>query len=278
METGWSAENSGQFKQHYETVRGYVRREVARENLQYQLQEFLSTPRNIIDVGGGEGGDAIWLADSGHSVVLIDPETTSLQWARKTGQARLYDIRQGTSATALSAYGQESFDLVLSHGVLLYLDNPKEEINRLSQLLKPGGYLSLLTAGKFGKINRFQTRGDKASVDKLLPTGKYTNNQGLTATAYLPQEVEILLKNQGFEISNWFGVRISSDEDNRQLEEVPAFHRNRILSHEIYLSRNPLHRPNGQMLHYVAKKILNKSSIFDEPYGDEYEYEEQVDE
>lgn len=253
-EMRWSAAHRGQFQEHYETMRGYVRREVTRENLQLELGEFLKFPRRVLDVGGGDGSDARWLAGQNHNVVLVEPDRSALDEASKHLYPPLDNVLQGTSETALSHYGPGSFDLVLSHGVILYLDTPAAEIKRLSGLLQPGGYLSLLTAGKFGKINRFQAEGSTDALNTLLLTGKYTNNLGIFATAHLPREIDALLEREELETINWFGVRLTTDEDDRQFDEVPALHRNRILASEIHASRDPLKRPNGQMLHFIARK------------------------
>jgi len=253
-EQRWSAEHSRQFNQHYNTMRGYVRREVTRKNLSAELNDFLKFPRHVIDVQGAQGDDARWLAAQHHDAVLVDLDETALAEAHQQAYPVLEDILHGDTETALARYGMGTFDLALSHGTLLYSPSPEEEIRQLGSLLGSGGYLSLLTAGIFGKIQRFERSGQSAALTKLLATGKYTNNLDLEAKAYLPQDVAAMLESNGFEVAAWFGVRIHSDTDERPLDEVPTFHRNRILDHEIRSSRDPLLRPSGQMLHFIARK------------------------
>jgi SAM-dependent methyltransferase len=254
IEQRWSAEHGRQFDDHYKTMRGDVRREVTRANLNNELGSFLKFPRRVADMQGGRGSDARWLAERHHEVVLADTDEAALAEASQRTYPLLEDILHGDAQTVLDRYGPGSFDLVLSHGALLYLDSPEHELSRLGALLSEGGYLSLLTAGKFGKINRFERNGQSAALTKLLATGKYTNNLGLEAHAYLPQEIEGMLSAAGLNTIAWFGVRIHSDRDTRQFEEVPAFHRNRILGWELNSSRDPSQRPAGQMLHFIARK------------------------
>jgi len=252
-EQHWSAEHGRRFHEHYKTMRGYVRREVTRRDIESTLGDYLSGPRRIIDLGGGEGDDARWLAAKGHEVVLADPDSDAIAHAMSSG-AELEVIVLGTADNVIEEFGPGSFDMALSHGTLLYSDNPAHELNQTGLLLKPGGYLSLLTAGKFGKMRRFERSGQSAALAKLLATGRYVNNLGLEATAYLPQEVDDLLTANGFKTEAWFGVRIFSDEDDRPVDEVPVLHKNRILRHEILASADPTIRPAGQLLHFLARK------------------------
>lgn len=248
----WSAEHSRLYAEQAETMRDYLRHEVTRANLNRTLSEFLSRPRRIVDIGGARGTDALWLARQGHDVVLADLDEDSL--AQVPEKSLLSGTLLGTSESVLSEYGPETFDLVISHGVLMYLDWPSEELERLNKLLVPGGYLSLLNAGKIGKINRMKALGKQAELDKLRQTNKYVNEIGAVATPYLPQEIEAMLGRAGFEPVDWSGVNIRHDIDRRPLDEVPVFHRNRIINAELEDSRDPTLRPSGQMLHYIARK------------------------
>ncbi len=253
----WSAGHSRRFSKHDNTVRGHVRYEVTQHNLQTTLTDFLRRRRRAIDVGGGEGRDAIWLANlsPGHDIVLVEPDKKYIAIAKATGKADLAEIIQGDVQIALKRYGPNHFGLLLSHGVLLYLPKPQQELRLLATLLRSGGYISLLTAGRLGKINRFKGRGDQAALDKLLSTKKYTNNLGAEATAYLPNEIETMLQRAGLDVIDWFGVKVNRDDDERRVAEVPRIHLNRLVRAEIEASRDPVTKPEGQMLHFIARKI-----------------------
>lgn len=255
-ETDWSSEHSRLFEQHEESVRGYIRYEVTRHNLKTVLSDFLNTPKVMADIGGGKGQDALWLADTGaeHRVFLFEPDQRSASEAESRSKGRI-EVINGDAKTALSRFGPESFDLIMFHGVLQYLPDPAQELKRQSDLLKSGGYLSTLNANMLGKLNRYQRRGDLAMVDRLRLTGKFYNNLNVSARAFLPQELEAMLNRAGFELVDWFGVRILSDEDPRMLEEIPAFHLNRLLESEIRASADPTLRPRGQLLHHIVRKV-----------------------
>jgi len=72
-------EVAGKFSEHYDEVRGYVREQVTRHNLDATLQ--ISNPKpklRIADVGGGDGRDSDWAAGFGHGVVLIEPSAAEI--------------------------------------------------------------------------------------------------------------------------------------------------------------------------------------------------------
>ncbi len=257
-EARWSPEHSELFSETGGEVRGYIRYEVSRQNLADTLRDYLSSPKRIIDIGGGEGGDAAWLSylPQVHEVTLIEPDSASLGRA-VARKSRIRTFSNGDSRRALEINGSESFDLALSHGVLQYVSNPRVELNTIAQLLRPGGYVSLLTAGKFGKLRRYSE--NQAVVNRLLLDGGFTNNLGLKATAYLPQEVDTMLMGAGFETVGWFGTRIISDDDHRRVEDVSALELNRLVSTELELSKDPVRRVEGQMLHFIARKNTQAS-------------------
>jgi SAM-dependent methyltransferase len=242
------------FDNHYDEMRGYIRRQVTRQNLNHTLHLSESEPLRVLDMEGGVGYDADWLAAMGHQVVLMDSSAKQLERAYDRSNLAKASIIEGDIDMALKLYGPTGFDLVLSHGVLLYQENAKEYVAKLGRLVRPLGALSLLTAGQYGKIRRFQKQGDQQALDKLTLTGRYDNNIGLPATAHLPHQIEEMLESAGFDRWNWFGVRIESDEDRRKVEDVPVLHRHIALQKEIMLSRDRSRRPDAQLLHFIAGK------------------------
>jgi SAM-dependent methyltransferase len=214
-EQRWSAEHSRQFQEHYKTVRGYVRRQITRENLAAHLEGFLKYSRRVIDVDGSQGDDARWLKGQPgyHHVGLIESDPLALEEAHGHSRPALDFILEGTAETAIARFSPESFELVMSHGKLLYAEDPAAELSQLAALLQRGGYLSLLTSGRIGKKDRFERRGDIASSILLDQTGEYTNNLGKRARAYYPHEIAGLLENAGLVVDGWYGVRVFADKD-----------------------------------------------------------------
>jgi 2-polyprenyl-3-methyl-5-hydroxy-6-metoxy-1,4-benzoquinol methylase len=101
-------------------------------------------PCRVLDLGAGQGRNAIWLAQQGHEVTAIDLSDVATQQAADL--ARQSGVEATFVAADLTTWEppEESFDLVL----LAYLQAPaeiREAIHRkASQALAPGGYVFLV--------------------------------------------------------------------------------------------------------------------------------------
>ena len=108
-------------------------------------------PRRVVDLGGGTGGFAVRLAESGHQVTVVDPSPDALaalgRRAAEAGVADLVTRRAGRLPPTCTGWsGESAVDLVLCHGVLEVVDDPAETLAASIAVLVPGGTLSLLVA------------------------------------------------------------------------------------------------------------------------------------
>lgn len=243
------------FIAYYHTVRGYVREQLIQQNLRGY---FGSKRLEIIDVGGGDGRDAAWLAGLHHKVTLVDPSGKMIRLAKK----RFLD--QGLQVTALqirpelmgSYFDKQKFGMVLSHGVLLYcLDEPETHIKNIASLVKTGGMVSLATKGYGGALVRALQAKDHQAVTGILHRQKSINNLGVSVWAFKPEQVEKMLRKYRLKVVSWRGVRIGSDYDTRELSKVSKSDLHQILASETQLGASSSTKGTGQMLHFIAQKI-----------------------
>lgn len=100
----------------------------------------------IVDVGGGDGVEAVRLAAQGHQVTLVDYSEGMLDVARETaasaGVASALTTVQGDVAD-LEKLSLVDFDLALCHFVLQYVDDPAAAVRAVTGCVRPGGLLSL---------------------------------------------------------------------------------------------------------------------------------------
>lgn len=242
------------FVDYYSKVRGYVREELVRKQLQPYLPK---TKLNILDVGGGDGRDAVWLARLGHKVTLVDPSRNMTDKANE----RIIEYNVGNQVSIYcedpadcEAVRMNTFDLVLSHGVLMYLKNPNVHVKLLANSVKKGGIVSILTKGYFGSMQRIMAKKDTQAAQLLLQTHRHINNLGEDVLAVEPDDIKNLISETDLQLIDWHGVRIGSDYDDRPVRSLSAGEIETILEIEETLGKDPLVKAMGQMLHFIYKR------------------------
>jgi SAM-dependent methyltransferase len=165
------------------------------------LAQFLPpAPAEIIDIGGGPGGYAAWLASRGYTVDLIDLVPLHVEQARAlfanvspgTARAEVGDARQLPHAS-------ESRDAALLLGPLYHLPARHDRLRALREarrVLRPGGVIIVAGISRFASLMDGFFRGFindprfVGIVEQDLETGRHENPTGDTAyftTAYFHQ-------------------------------------------------------------------------------------------
>jgi len=110
-------------------------------------------PLRILDAGGGNGADSLPLAAQGHSVTIVDYSAAMLGYAERQATAEgLRDsvVLHHAELDALpTLFPPASFDLVLCHNVLQYIDDVPQVLEVLVGSLAPAGVLSLLSVNRY---------------------------------------------------------------------------------------------------------------------------------
>ena len=194
---------------------GHVRDAVRQSVVAAQLDGVLPDgPARVLDVGCGQGTQALRLARLGHTVTGLDLSPELLARFRAALDAEPEQVRRrvtlvegpGESAASVGA-----FDLVLCHGVLMYLDSDDEMLAALAGALTPGGRLSLLVRNGLALAMRPGLLGDWAAVGPALAADGYTNRLGLAARAHTPAQLDEACGALGLRRTHWWGVRVFSD-------------------------------------------------------------------
>ena len=196
--------------------------QLERERTRELLQRFMPPPpATVLDVGGAAGAYALWLAEAGYAVHLLDRTPRLVAEARRrsaraprpltscrVGDARALDLSSGSA------------DVVLLLGPLYHLTEAadrKEALREAARVLRPGGVLfaaaisrwasaldglarELLTDPRFTGI-----------VEQDLRTGQHRNpteRADYFTTAYFHHPVELAteVKLAGLEVSGVFGI------------------------------------------------------------------------
>ncbi|HWD06916.1 MAG TPA: methyltransferase domain-containing protein [Amycolatopsis sp.] len=189
----------------YATVKGRVRTYVIHQQLLEHLDE---PPGTVLDVGGGAGHQSFPLAQMGYEVTLLDPSDGMLNKARQRLPGALRervtfvhaDGEHASSATS------GSFDAVLCHGVLGYLDDPAPVLDELCTCAAPGGLVSIMAGNAHVSALRpaLERRWSDAlaSFDATSEVGVL----GLPTHADTVEDLSAELSRRGVTPLAWYGV------------------------------------------------------------------------
>jgi SAM-dependent methyltransferase len=171
----------------------------------------------ILDVGMGQGTQALRLARAGHQVTGLEQDAKMLAVAREALAAEPEGIRgrvrliEGDGRETGVHFLPGSFDVVLCHGVLMYVEEPDALLAGLARMLAPGGLLSLLVRNADALAMRPGLSGDWAATLASFDTTAYTNRLGLDVRADRLATLTSTLAGIGAPLHAWYGVRVFTD-------------------------------------------------------------------
>jgi S-adenosylmethionine-dependent methyltransferase len=251
---------------------GNVRNVVRQEMISRQLGRHLpAPPARILDVGAGQGTQAIRLARVGYHVLAVEPDAGmrgAFQAAVGTepaGVRRRVTLRQGSVGSLAAVTGGEVHDAVLLLGVLMYLPAAAPVIAELAAHVAPGGLLALAARTTTSAVWRPAARQDwRAALaafgdyDSAMAQGRdmrYVNEIGAPARADDLGALTDSAAAHGLVLENWYGVRIAVDPAERDPappsdpDELAA-----LLDTEERLGATDPYRQLGQLAHLILRR------------------------
>ena len=180
------------------------------------LERFLpEPPAAIVDVGGGPGAYAAWLAERGYRVRLVDPVPLHVEQAGARGgfTAALGDARRLEDA-------DETADAVLLLGPLYHLTERSDRVGALVEarrVVRPGGIVAAAAISRFASLLDGLLHGYladpafRAIVERDLADGQHRNADGrpewfTTAFFHHPDELREEVEGAGLELEAVYGV------------------------------------------------------------------------
>jgi SAM-dependent methyltransferase len=178
-------------------------------------------PGTVVDVGGAAGAYALWLAEAGYSVHLLDPVPRLVAEAQRrsaaaeqplvscrVGDARAVDVPAGTA------------DIVLLLGPLYHLTDPRDRARSLQEaarVLKPGGRLFAAAISRWASAldglarDLLQDPRFALIVEQDLRDGQHrnpTDRLDYFTTAYFhhPEELGAEVQAAGFALDGVYGL------------------------------------------------------------------------
>jgi len=169
----------------------------------------------ILDIGGGAGVHARWLAADGHTVHVVDPVPRHVEQSAAIDgvTAELGDARQLGAADA-------SVDVVLLFGPLYHLVDAGDRVRALSEakrVVRPGGLAFVGAVSRFASLHDGLAREFifdprfRAIVERDLSDGQHRNPDGhphwfTTAYFHHPEELRSEVGASGMDVIELVGL------------------------------------------------------------------------
>ncbi|MEY9839569.1 class I SAM-dependent methyltransferase [Streptacidiphilus sp. EB103A] len=250
------ASGEEQWRARLGTLRQVVRQEVVARQLAVHLPD--APALRVLDVGCGQGTQALYLARRGHEVVGLDSSVQLLGDLRRALESEAPEVRervrvlQGDIGNLADLFAPASFDAVLCQGVLMYFDDPRPVLTAIAQVTAPGGIVSLLVRNGNALAMRPGLIGDWDSVEQVFGGTAYLNRIGVRARADRLEDLTAMLTEEGLPVREWYGVRVFTDAAP---SEAPVPHEeelSRLLAFEEQAGRTEPYRRVGALLHLIA--------------------------
>ncbi|MER5630872.1 class I SAM-dependent methyltransferase [Streptomyces nitrosporeus] len=209
----------------------------------------------VLDVGMGQGTQALRLARAGHSVTGLESDAEMVRVAREALAVEPEGIRE--RMRIIEGDGREtgvhflpgSFDVVLCHGVLMYIDEPDALLAGLARVLAPDGLLSLLVRNADALAMRPGTAGDFGAALAAFESDTYTNRLGLAVRADRLETLTATLAGIAAPLHAWYGVRVFTDNVPNEAELPGGGELERVLAAEDRAGRTDPYRRVAALLH-----------------------------
>lgn len=197
------------YKAYQHTPWGRLRARISFANIQRHLN---GRALHILDVGGGNGLDAIAFAKQGHTVALLDCSAEMLAEARCSVEAHgLTDhmtYYHADLSTIPSVFPDSIFDMILCHNVLPYVDDMTAMLRTICHPLRSNGMLSLMCINRYSEAYRqaIQQHDLFAAYDSLNTTTVRSATMEIPLQAYAADEVIQTLPAIGCSLVGQYGI------------------------------------------------------------------------
>ncbi|MGH1562670.1 methyltransferase domain-containing protein [Mumia sp. DW29H23] len=218
-------------------------------------------PLAVVDLGGGTGGHAVALARLGHEVLVVDRNADALAMLGRRAAAAEVTDRVRAVQSDVAELGEHvaagSVDLVLCHGLLEVVDDPPATIAATADVLRPGGHVSVLAAGRMRAVLGRAVSGDLLRARRLLDLRAATWDRSVDGPRrYTLEELTTLVGDAGLRVERVDGVRVLADLVPPALVESDA-DRQALTALEDAAAQEPRLRALAGLLHVLAVRATD---------------------
>lgn len=245
---------------YLETPEGRLRLDLAFASLQEFLPPQGRDSLRALDVGGGTGAIAVRLARLGIQVTLLDSSREMLgiagRAANDKGLEGKITLKQGDASQVPGLFDAQSFDLILCHNVLEYVEDPDVVLRGCAQLMRDSSaVLSVLVRNRAGEVLKSAiVGGDLKAAEKNL-TDEWVKESlyGGRSRIFSPDALQASLKAAPLETIAMRGVRIVSDYLPSKVNRSADY--DRIFELDRQLGRRPEFASIARYTHCLARCV-----------------------
>jgi S-adenosylmethionine-dependent methyltransferase len=231
------------------------------------LQDFLPpTPQAeysfcALDLGCGTGDTAVRLARLGIHVTLLDSSAEMLDIAksaaREAGVTAMIALKHGNAAQLASLFPMESFDVILCHNILEYVDDPCAVLRSAARALRdPSSIISVLVRNQAGEVLKAAIQdGDLAATEhNLTAEWGHESLYGGRVRLFTAESLQAMLLESSLAVTAARGVRVISDYLPPRVSRNDEY--KRILELERKLGRRPEFAAVARYTHCLAHRMV----------------------
>lgn len=201
----------------------------------------------ILDFGSGEGDTAAHLARC-NTVTAVEPSSAMLESRAPGRYTRLHG-----GIELVQTMEADSFDLVICHNVLEYVDEKAACLQELSRVVKPRGLLSLVKHNRPGRVMLMAVLlNDFTMANTLLDGGNGTTSKFGDIRYYTDEEALDALP--GMQLEKLWGARTFWDLQQNQACHTDETWRMDMLALENRVSTMPEYQAIAFFHHMLMRK------------------------
>lgn len=251
---------SEKYAAYLETPEGRLRLDLAFANLQEFLPQPLPKPSlRALDLGCGTGTTGVRLARLGIHVTLLDSSPAMLdiaqQAAREAGVTDKIALKQGDATQSANLSSEGSFDVILSHNILEYVNDPRAVLCGAARALRnPSAILSVLVRNQAGEVLKAAIQaGDLAAAEhNLTAQWGHESLYGGRVRLFNAESLRAMLKAESLAVTAERGVRVMSDYLPPQVSRTADY--DRIFELERKLGSRREFAAVARYKHYMARR------------------------
>ena len=227
--------SADKYAAYLETPEGRLRLDLAFATLQDSLPHG-AQPLQALDLGCGTGAIAVRLARLGVQVTLLDASLPMLDLAKRAardaGVSKRTALRHGDAAQLANLFPAGSFDVIVCHNILEYVDDPCAVLRSAARALRdPSSIISVLVRNQAGEALKSAIKdGDLAAAERSLAAewgreslcgGRVRLFSAESLQAMLGVASLVVIEERGVRvISDYLPAKVSRDDEYERIFEL----------------------------------------------------------